>query len=181
MSLQKKIQQKDTDDQVESFGVCSKGTSFNNEQRKFILHLRVHTNHTKSTHPAPAETTDAISSILPDNETYNDLMRYNPNLSSAPVAYEQNSTDSCPLVLVKTANGEVGDAAEVCETGETCKVCETGEASEAYDVANGSVKPLPTMMMQNKTGKHLSGEDTNYTADDRDATASVGIENRKHC
>lgn len=163
MSLQKKIQKKKTapnttDDAVESFGVCSKSTTFNNEQRKFILHLRVHTNHNTPLHPAPAESTDTILSIVPDNETYNDLMRYNPTLSSAPVAYEQNSTDSCPLLLDKTTT------------------------RKENDIKQHSVDHLTPILHKESSVQSTDKDDfvTNF-AEDMGANTSVDIENQKHC
>lgn len=98
MSSHKK-EQVNREDNEESFGVCSKSSSFGGDQRKFILHLRVHTNKKQ-----PPTTTQEMSSILPNNETYNDLMRYTPELSGTPVAYEQNSTDSYPETLKASAN-----------------------------------------------------------------------------
>lgn len=92
-----------SEDHVESFGVCAKNSSSGSDQRKFILHLRVHTNKKQ-----PPVTTQEISSILPNNETYNDLMRYTPELSGTPVAYEQNSTDSYPEILKGIANATNG-------------------------------------------------------------------------
>jgi hypothetical protein len=84
---------------VQSFGVCAKESTIN-DNYKYILHLRVHTKKPQK-HTTTHTTGEDVSSILPNNDTYNDLMRYTPELSDVPVAYEQNHTDSHPLVLAE--------------------------------------------------------------------------------
>lgn len=104
MSLQKNISQKknthDKDDSVESYGVCSRENAFS-EQRKFILHLRVHPSKMrKLSHKNDSEKSKNDTSLIYMNETYNDLMRYNPEISTIPSAYEETLTDSHPLQLI---------------------------------------------------------------------------------
>ena len=110
-----KAKKKDTSgiaEDVQSFGVCAKESTFN-DNYKYILHLRVHT--TRKT-DQPMTNTDHSSSILPNNETYNDLMRYTPELSGVPIAYEQSLTDSYPLVLTEPITADTNCATELVTT-----------------------------------------------------------------
>ena len=99
---------------VQSFGVCAKESTIN-ENYKYILHLRVHTTKQQKQTKAPTACEDE-SSILPNNDTYNDLMRYTPELSGVPVAYEQSLTDSYPLVLTASKNTDAQCTTEIATT-----------------------------------------------------------------
>lgn len=108
------VSKKDTtgiSEDVQSFGVCAKESTFN-DNYKYILHLRVHTTKQQKQTKTNA-TCDNLSSILPNNDTYNDLMRYTPELSGVPVAYERNQTDSYPLVLTEPSTINTKCATEI--------------------------------------------------------------------
>ena len=103
MSLQKKTTKKkikDADIPVESYGVCSRDETFT-EKRKFILHLRVHPS--KMPRYSASEELQPVNTSMPldyKNDTYSDLMRYNPKISNLPSAYEETITDSYPSYVI---------------------------------------------------------------------------------
>lgn len=120
MSLQKNTSQKKSthaaDDSVENYGVCSRENAFS-EQRKFILHLRVHPSTTQKMppHTENSKQSNDNPSLVCMNETYNDLMRYNPEISTIPSAYEETLTDSHPLQLIDGVIDQPKDDSDVPE------------------------------------------------------------------
>lgn len=79
----------------EDFGVCTK-EDLVQENKSLVLHLRIHS---KPVQTVEDETTDATLTQLPQNETYHELMKYNPSIHHVPVAYEKENTDSIPFLL----------------------------------------------------------------------------------
>ena len=129
------------EDQEESYGVCSKNQIFD-EKMKFILHLRVHTKQ--------LESAEDKSSILSTNDTYNEIMQYTPELSCAPVAYEQHISDSCPEMLLNQTDSQ-DKKNTVIETHMNDISRATPEKNEALPNNTIHSKPIHTDSYSEKT------------------------------
>ena len=75
------------------YGVCTKWNT-PSESHHLILHLRIQ----PSVREAEAESKDA--ELVNNAESVNDILQYRPELNTAPSAYEEPSSESCPLPLL---------------------------------------------------------------------------------